>query len=306
MSVTKKVLSICGCVLLCLLLVGGGAYIGWSLRVSAPPVVLPQQSSGSMPTWQFRSEHLIYGMPVPIDNRYNFIPESVSHEVSGISVLSNEGCVIGHCDLFKCPVWVSVRWDREHFQISEQAPNPERLFKRDLRLPEYAQAQPEYKAPKDRRMDRGHMARNRDNVGWGEDNAQAGDLMSNIVPQSPELNEQAWRALEDQHRAVVGKGPIKTIWIISGAVFEQMKPVFTVGNGIGVPEETYKIICWKDRDGSLQVRGYLFSQNDRDTNPKKYLVPISIIEQKTGLLFFPELPPDEAKKIKETQPKSMW
>lgn len=93
-------------------------------------------------------------------------------------------------------------------------------------------------------MNRGHMARHKDNAAWGKDNSDAGCLMSNIAPQHERLNQDSWLALENEHREIVGAdgSEITTLWVICGTIFENNQPEFTVGNGVGVPKATYKVI----------------------------------------------------------------
>ena len=115
--------------------------------------------------------------------------------------------------------------------------------------------------------------------------------MSNIVPQHEQMNGEAWLDIEEQHRRVVANpaSGIKVLWVISGPVFEDDQPKFTVGNGVGVPHATYKVIGWFDRANRFHVRGYIVRQEDRVRDPEHYLRSVDEIEQMTGLDFFPEL-----------------
>jgi endonuclease G len=271
--------------------------------VSPQAQVIPQQEVMGEKTWTLRSQHFIYGMPATTDQRYNFALED-NTPATGISVLVREGFVVGHCDKFKIPLWVCVKWTRADYNATEGKPSPRRNFKADLELPAYARATPNYHGPV--KMDRGHMARNQDNLAWGEDNASTGNLMSNIAPQSPSLNEHAWLALENLHRNVVKSGEIDAIWIITGTVLKDGKAEATLNNGVGVPYGTFKVLAWYDRNDNLHARGFVLSQDANQATPERYMVPIRQIEEMTGLNFFPELPYAEQNRIETANPRKVW
>lgn len=278
----------------------GGYYLGAQRTTRSVPIT--QQSGDG---WVLRSKHFVYGMPRLQDSRYDFTPEKSGHVVPGVSVGVREGFVFGHSDRFKVPLWVCEQWTRELYKKTEELESPDRVFKEDQELPAYARGASEYEADA-KRFDRGHMARNLDNAAWGEDNALAGDLMSNIVPQRQPLNRRAWLALEDEHHNIVAKGSIKTVWVICGAAFHNGTPDEFIANKIAVPAACYKIIAWFDRHGTFQARGYLFPQEATETDPTMYLVSIDSIEAETGLDFFPELKESIQQKIEGAVPTSLW
>ncbi len=82
---------------------------------------------------------------------------------------------------------------------------------------------------------------------------------------------------------------IKAVWVISGPVFEKDQPKMTVGNGVGVPHATYKVIGWFDPTGRFHARGSVVRQEDRVRDPEHYPTTVDDIEQMTGLDFFSEL-----------------
>ena len=211
--------------------------------------------------------------------------------------------MIGHADRFKAPIWVSVHWNRKYFDESESLRDSKRDFEEDPELPDYARGSTRYE---NSAYQRGHMARNKDNLAFGSDNTSMGDRMSNIVPQRPSLNERVWGRLEDDHRKVVAAGKIDEIWIISGAVYDGMKPIETVGNGIGVPVATYKVIGWYDDKRRFNAQGFVIPQTATEVGSTRYLVSIRSIEERTGLDFFPELSPQESERIEATTPRVLW
>lgn len=99
---------------------------------------------------------------------------------------------------------------------------------------------------------------------------------------------------------------IKTIWVISGPVFEQNLPKMTVGNGVGVPHGTYKVIGWFDARGRFRMRGYVIRQEDRSRTLARYLTSVDEVERKTGLDFFAELEDELENALEAESHRSLW
>jgi endonuclease G, mitochondrial len=302
--VSRKHLLVCGLL---------GAGLGVLMTLGAVQFFRPSGSDLSVQVVQpstgtetLRSEHFVFGKPLLADTRYNFAPAGAKDAEAGISILVREGFVVGHCDRFKVPLWVCYHWTRKLYHQAEKLKGVERDFRPDYELPEYARGEGSYHNSGAETFDRGHMSNNKDNGAWGEDNQRRGDFMSNIVPQKPRLNEQIWKALEDAHRKVVASGPIKEVWIICGSIFDNVSTGTFVGNQIGVPQATYKIVAWFGSDGDFCARGYIMPQDASEPDPAKYLMRIAEIEARTGICFFPEMEAEAARVIKSLQPASMW
>lgn len=293
----KRLLTVGACSVALVLAFVAGLFVP---RSAAPAVVSRDSAPGAVREgWTLRSKHLLYGMPALKDSRYG------DGAAPGVSVLVREGFVVGHYDRAKAPLWMSMRWTRSDFDASETAASHRRDFKADDELPESARGLPVYKAPG---YDRGHLARNKDNTAWGEDNALMGDLMSNIVPQRASLNRGVWLTLEDEHRSIVSRreAKIDSIWIIAGSVYPEGSFDEVVGNGIGVPSAIFKIVAWHDADGRFQAMGFLFPQSERSGKVERYLVPISSIEDLTGLDFFPRLDAARQSLVERAEPAALW
>ncbi len=286
-----------------LILIGSVSVVAQPLE----PETVVGAHGGPSGLWQLRSRHLVWGLPRQTDARHNVSYPGESDIRPGLTVLVREGFVLGHYDLYKVPAWVAVRWTREDFDRlgSDRYGRP---FARDEELPLYARADTDYDYSSSH-MERGHMARHEDNEAWGKDNSDAGCLMSNVVPQHRDMNGEAWNDLEEMHQEAVDDASlgIDTLWVISGPIFEHDAPRSTVGNGVGVPEATYKVVGWFDSAGEFRARGYIVRQEDRvRDNPAYYLRPIDEIERLTGLDFFPELPADRAAAIESVTASDLW
>lgn len=284
-----------------------GAACGAMAQPGTEPAAVEPANAGPTGMWELRSHHLIFGMPRQTDNRHNITYPGETKPRPGLSVLVREGFVIGHYDAFKVPAWVSVRWTREdHERLMDT--NFGRPFAPDDELPVYARAGTSYDYNQSD-MERGHMARHEDNEAWGQDNSEMGCRMSNCVPQHKDMNGEAWNDLENMHQRVVTdtrKG-IDAVWVISGPIFRDGQPESLVGNGVAVPESTFKVIGWFDTGGVFHARGYVVKQTDRVRhNPAHYLRPIRDIEAATGLNFFPDLPSDRADAVEAAAFTDPW
>ena len=277
------------------------------LCVSATPPAEPPavKRVEVVPRWQLRSKHFVYGMPVPTDDRHRMVLPS-GREVPGLSVLVDEGFVIGHYDRLKVPAWVCTRWTTDDYRRSEAETYNARYFRDDEELPNYAIGGTSLNYATSG-MQRGHMARQQDNKAWGSDNVDEGCEMSNIVPQSAALNNGVWNEIEEEHRAVVANpaSGINAVWIISGPIFAPGVPAETVGHGIGVPDACYKVIAWFDH-GRFTARAFIVGQTDTDPVESHYLTTVDAVESATGLDFFPALPDPEENRLEAEHFTSVW
>ncbi len=187
------------------------------------------------------------------------------------------------------PNWVSWQLNRSWLGNASRQNN----FRPDDSLPDsWYQARPgDYS---NSGYDRGHMAPSADRTKTVADNA-ATFLMTNMVPQVPDLNQGPWASLEDECRELVEQG--KEVYIIAGT--EGRKETIADGK-ITVPTKTWKIIVVLDRPG-LGVRGVTANtrvitvempnkEGIRDTSWKNYRVSVDKIESLTGYDFLSNVP----------------
>jgi endonuclease G len=257
--------------------------------------------------WVLRSRHILYGLPELTDARYEIDIDRNGIPEPGISVLVREGFVVGHCAMMKAPLWVSMQWASDDLARSSEIPSVDRRFRPDDELPDYARAETDYQYSTSH-MDRGHLARHRDNAAWGEDNSDAGCLMSNICPQQDSLNRGPWLALEDMHRSIVGdvSAGIERLWVISGTIYDQRHATPRIGNGVGVPEGLFKIIAWFDSNDMMNVRAYVYPQTASQGEPSDFLTSVDEVEDATGIDFFPRLHDDNERALESQIFQSIW
>ncbi|WP_311950266.1 DNA/RNA non-specific endonuclease [Halomonas piscis] len=156
--------------------------------------------------------------------------------------------------------------------------------------------------------DRGHLAPNYAIAAvYGRDAQVDTFLMSNMLPQTPELNRQLWQRLEE---AVMDHfAPrFERLQIVAGPVYppDFMSNVLNRVGLVEVPAAFYKIIV-APNGGDPRALAFIMPQDVRGSEPlDEYLVSIDEVEAKTGLDFFPELPKSTEKRLEGQKSTDGW
>jgi endonuclease G, mitochondrial len=159
-------------------------------------------------------------------------------------------------------------------------------------------------------FDRGHLCPSADRTFTLEDNS-ATFLMTNIIPQAPELNREAWARLEDYCRSLALKD--YRLFIIAGTYGtggEGSKGIATtIKNGINVPAHTYKVIVAVPRGGTAAnittetpVIAVDFPNQSSLVNDKSwstFITTPSAIEQAAQVTFFTNLKESIRKELRK-------
>lgn len=150
-------------------------------------------------------------------------------------------------------------------------------------------------------FDRGHLCPSADRTQSAADNSST-FLMTNMIPQAPELNREAWAYLEEFCRELVYKG--YKLYITTGAYGtggEGSKGNATkLGNAVSVPARLYKIIVIVPANASTNninnetpIIAVDFPNKNstvKNTGWIRYITTVNELEQKTGMDFFSNLP----------------
>jgi endonuclease G len=137
------------------------------------------------------------------------------------------------------------------------------------------------------------MAPSADRSRTAFDNA-ATFFMTNIVPQTPDLNQDPWADLEDYARSLVEQG--KELYIIAGPQGRKE----TIANGkVTVPTRTWKVIVVLERPGGVKditantrVIAVEMPNKEgiRNTDWRNYRVGVDKIESRTGYDLLSNVP----------------
>lgn len=119
------------------------------------------------------------------------------------------------------------------------------------------------------------------------------NLLSNITPQKKQLNERAWKDLEERIRDAAHS--LGNLYVITGTLYEkEMPPLPNTRKKHQVPSGYWKVV-----KRGLRTEGFIMQQNiASDRKACDAVVPISQIEALTNLNLFPS-------EIKRNERKSL-
>ncbi len=219
------------------------------------------------------------------------------HSDRNLTVLVNQGYLVGYDEQRRNPAWVAYRvfppqsftppQRPEEFQVDRRT--RARVHPRDYSRSGY---------------DRGHMAPNLAiALLYGPEAQQETFLMSNILPQSPELNRNVWKQLEA--RIIRNYAPrFQEVWVITGPIYRT--PPRAMSSGVSIPEACFKILL-DEHDEGLRTLSFIIPQDVHgDEDPARFLTSVREIERRTGLNFFNQLPENTQEKLETVISPRLW
>jgi endonuclease G len=213
-----------------------------------------------------------------------------------LTLLENEGYVVGYSEPLRNPLWVAYRI----FDVPSLESGKRPGFRIDYRT----ESRVSQKAYSGSGYDRGHMAPNYAiATRHGPDGQRETFLMSNIIPQRPHVNRHIWKDLEMRVAKRYGRY-FGEVWVVTGPVFKE--PVKRLSSGVAIPAAYYKIMV-DETGGKLRAKAFLVAGNCPPyTRIKTRLVSIDDLEALTGLDFFPDLS-EETQSALESKPAGrLW
>ncbi len=134
--------------------------------------------------------------------------------------------------------WVSWNLNASHFG---EAKRHQGKFLVDEQLPPglYRVRHEDYT---DSGFDRGHMVRSEERTRSPEDN-RATFLLTNILPQTHDLNGGPWLRFEEHCRELARRG--KELFVVAGPLYAADPP--RIGRGVAVPEAFFKVVVALER-----------------------------------------------------------
>ncbi|XP_026547708.1 endonuclease G, mitochondrial [Notechis scutatus] len=146
-------------------------------------------------------------------------------------------------------------------------------------------------------FDRGHLAASA-NHKWSQKAMGDTFYLSNIAPQNPHLNQNAWNNLEKYSRSLTKTH--QNVYVCTGPLFlPRMEPdgkmyvkYQVIGrNHVAVPTHFFKVLILEKPQGEVELQSYVMPNAPIDENIplERFLVPIESIERSSGLLFVPNI-----------------
>lgn len=130
-------------------------------------------------------------------------------------------------------------------------------------------------------FDRGHMAPSGDFI-WDQSINEDTFFMTNMSPQTAELNQKTWNALEDHVRNwACGFGEIK---VYTGPIMAPNMP--RLNSCVSIPNKFFKVLLGM-KNKKLVGIGFVYDQNDASGDPyKTNAMTIRKVEEISGINFF--------------------
>ena len=213
-----------------------------------------------------------------------------------IKTLNRGEFIIGWSDSLRHPVWCAYHIKKEARHPAERRPP----FAKDPSVPS-APAPGDYTKSG---YDRGHMAPNYAIVTrYGEDSQKLTFRMSNIAPQTPELNRGVWRDVE--HRiADMWTARYGEIWVVVGSISRGGEKIGQTG--IDVPTDYYQVIMAQEGMDIRALAVVIPQKVGWNAWAARHIVSIDELEAMTGLDFNPDLPSFIQSPLEAETPTRLW
>lgn len=228
------------------------------------------------------SVHTTLGLPSP---------SSTSDPDSYLSV--KPGYVLSYNSSRKIPNWVSWELNTSYLGSTDRQDD----FRIDSTLPSTL-PQATLADYSGSGYDRGHMCPSADRTRTTTANSET-FYLTNMVPQAGNNNRGPWANLEEYSRSLVQTG--KELFIIAGGTFSSSSA--SIGNGVKVPDQTFKVIVVLDAPGqgpgnvtaNTRVIGVLMPNRDSQISLsapwRNFRVSIDQIEALTGHDYLSDVDP---------------
>ena len=217
-----------------------------------------------------------------------------------IQHLRNRGYEVGWDVEARAPAWAAFRLFRTRGELAP--PRPEG-FRMDPRVA----GGPVPAVYRSSGFDRGHLAPSYAiGLCYGEEAQVETFLMSNVVPQRPELNRGLWRQVEARlvDRMVL---VLDEVWVTVGPIYDGVAWRRHLPDGPPIPDAFFAILLDERSDRRIRAKALRIPQlADRREPWKRWIVSVALVEAETGLDFFPELSAEAQHALESQRPARFW
>jgi len=150
-------------------------------------------------------------------------------------------------------------------------------------------------------FDRGHLVPAGD-LKWNGTAMRQSFLMTNVGPMHKALNEGGWAKLEEKVREWTARD--SALLVFTGPVVSDSDTTLASGR-VKVPSAYYKVIlapCLRP----MRVIAFIYPNGHSGGRLQQYAVSVDEVERRTGLDFFPTLPPEEQQRLESPVNLGAW
>jgi endonuclease G len=127
-------------------------------------------------------------------------------------------------------------------------------------------------------------------------------VMSNVVPQKPDLNQGPWRLLEETVATKTAPAAGE-VWVVTGPIYDNQPQHLKAGNEI--PDAFFKVIADETPSG-LRLQAFILPQSaPRKADYRAYMTSVDEVERQSGFDLFTELP-DDVEGVLEAESARYW
>lgn len=213
--------------------------------------------------------------------------------------ITHTGYTLSYDTLNHNPFWVAWELTAQESRGREERADS---FLLDPQLPErHAVRESSYRGTG---YTRGHMCPAGDQK-WSEDAMHDSFYMSNMCPQTRELNKDWWDMLERKEREWARREG--SVYIACGPIYEPGRKVKPLRKGffIGIPHKFFKVILSTSK-GREKAIGFIYRNDASEQLMEDTMCSIDEVERLTGYDFFAPLEDDLENRIEATADLSQW
>lgn len=199
----------------------------------------------------------------------------------GDMIIGHTGYTLSYNVKTNCPNWVA--WELTRDEVNSTVAKRVNDFRGDEKVPVKNRVEAfEYRGSG---YDRGHMCPAGD-MKWSERAMSDCFYMSNICPQSSELNQKWWEHLERACRRWAGKEG--KVYICCGPIYRQKPKVIGNELKIMVPDGFFKVVL-SLKKGEEKAIGFIYTNDASRQTMQDAVVTVDEVERRTGYDFFHSL-----------------
>ncbi|MBM3871192.1 MAG: DNA/RNA non-specific endonuclease [Verrucomicrobia bacterium] len=213
-----------------------------------------------------------------------------------VIILTNAAYLTGYCEARRNPAWVG--FSLNSITVGSLGKRPSKFFTdtrtRSATHQDYTNSG----------YDRGHMAPNYAiGTRYGHEAQRETFYMSNISPQTRELNQMWWRVLEEKEANDFAVR-LERVWVVTGPMFSG--EVKKLKGGVDVPTAFYRIIL-DEENGQPRALAFIAPQTVTGNEPlSQFLTSVREVERQTGLDFHPALSKEAQDRIEMPSATRLW
>lgn len=222
----------------------------------------------------------------------------VVQDMEGTLLIEHEGFSLLFDTRTLCPRWVAweltagetrgkVSREGINFMEDEKVPKPYQVTSYDYNGGHYG---------------RGHMCPAGD-MKWSQQAMQDCHYMTNICPQTAELNKNWWEHLERACRRWARQEG--SVQIVCGPIFPAQPKLFGKRHKISVPEAFFKVVL-SLKEGEEKALGFYYTNDDSPQQMEDAVRSVDEIEQMTGIDFFSNLPDAQEDRLEAMTDLNAW